>query len=72
MKISNCVFKDNNFSNDDYNLNNETHKFNKKYLILENNKQKAKLQKLVSLVLSKINSDSLNDLRTLLDDGERD
>jgi hypothetical protein len=86
MKISNCVFKDQSLDQNNYvssvitNNNNNTNSNNntieafkfKKHLTLENSKQKVKLQKLVSLVLSKLNSDSLNDLRTYFEERMQD
>lgn len=39
-----------------------------KKMVFNNNTQKNKLQKLVTLVLSKLNSDSLCELRTFLND----
>lgn len=39
-----------------------------KKMLFNNNTQKGKLQKLVSLVLSKLNTDSLSELRTFVND----
>ncbi len=70
MKISNCVYKDRSLDQSSYNNNffannNSDKAFKlKKNIILENTNQKIKLQKLLSLVLSKLNTDCLNELRT--------
>lgn len=69
MKISNCILLDDNFDNNINASNNDNVKSNnKKYVLLKNDSQKSKLQKLVSLVLNKLNSDTVEELRTFLDE----
>jgi hypothetical protein len=58
MKISSSCIKNNSLHIEGKN----------KKMVFKNIDQKSKLQRLVSLVLSKLNSDSLNDLRTFMND----